>query len=266
MGDNSASSSGSADTSTSDAAHHPEQEINVLITGFGPFKAQYPINPSWEIARSLPSTLRLPPSPRAPGGTKVNLRVHPRAIRVAYAVVESVVPGLWEGEDGWRPDWGVHIGMAAGREFYCLEKRAAGFGYAVGDVEGCLPEKSGVVGEVLEPAIVVEDVVGVWKGRVGGADVRASEDAGRYLCEYILHESLGFLRGGEREGKCLFLHVPAGVKEVDVERGRRVVLGLVEAVVEVGWEGEVRERGGGGEKVAVKGFVGGGSVRERVGL
>ncbi|KFY93299.1 hypothetical protein V500_03780, partial [Pseudogymnoascus sp. VKM F-4518 (FW-2643)] len=158
MGDNSASSSGSADTPASDAAHHSEQEINVLITGFGPFKAQYPINPSWEIARSLPSTLRLPPSSRAPGGTKVNLRVHPRAVRVAYSVVDSVVPGLWEGEDGWRPDWGVHIGMAAGREFYCLEKRAAGWGYTVGDVEGCLPDKEGVLGEVLEPGIGVDEV------------------------------------------------------------------------------------------------------------
>ncbi|OBT61862.1 hypothetical protein VE03_08812 [Pseudogymnoascus sp. 23342-1-I1] len=266
MGDNSASSSGSPDTAAPNTAHHSEQEINVLITGFGPFKAQYPINPSWEIARSLPSTLHLPPSARSPGGTKVNLRVHPRAIRVAYAVVDAVVPGLWEGEDNWRPDWGVHIGMAAGREFYSLEKRAAGWGYTVGDVEGCLPDKAGVGGEVLEPGIGVEDVVGVWKGMVGGADVRASEDAGRYLCEYILHGSLGFLRGEEREGKCLFLHVPAGVAEADVERGRRVVLGLVEAVVEVGWEGGEGEQGGEGEKVVVKGFVGGGSVRERVGL
>ena len=121
-------------------------------------------------------------------------------------------------------------------------------------------------GEVLEPGIGVEEVVGVWKGRVGGADVRASEDAGRYLCEYILNSSLGFLRGGEREGKCLFLHVPAGVAEADVERGRRVVLGLLEAVVEVGWEREEGERGGEGGKGAIKGFVGGGSVRERVGL
>lgn len=196
----------------------------------------------------------------------MNLRVHPRAVRVAYGVVDAVVPGLWEGEDGWRPDWGVHIGMAAGREFYCLEKRAAGWGYTVGDVEGCLPDKEGVQGEVLEPGIGVEEVVGVWKGRVGGADVRASEDAGRYLCEYILNSSLGFLRGGEREGKCLFLHVPAGVAEADVERGRRVVLGLLEAVVEVGWEREEGERGGEGGKGAIKGFVGGGSVRERVGL
>ncbi|KFY16198.1 hypothetical protein V492_01500, partial [Pseudogymnoascus sp. VKM F-4246] len=104
MGDNSASSSGSTDTAASDTARHKEQELNVLITGFGPFKAQYPINPSWEIARSLPLTLSLPPSRRAPGGTKVNLRVHPRAVRVAYGVVDTVVPGLWEGEDGWRPD------------------------------------------------------------------------------------------------------------------------------------------------------------------
>jgi pyrrolidone-carboxylate peptidase len=120
-----------------------------------------------------------------------------------------------------------------------------------------LPEKKEAKGEVLEPRVGVEDVVGVWKGRVGGADVRSSEDAGRYLCEYILHSSLGFLRGGGREGKCLFLHVPAAVAEADVERGRRVVLGLVEAVVEVGWEGK---------KEAVKVFVGGGSVREKVGV
>ncbi|KAJ1333909.1 pyroglutamyl-peptidase [Microdochium nivale] len=89
------------------------EEVTVLVTGFGPFKEQYPKNPSWEIASSLPDYL---PSERVKdpnaagpgrggggGGHPVPPRVRivtpKKAIRVNYDVVREMVPTLWDNDD-----------------------------------------------------------------------------------------------------------------------------------------------------------------------
>lgn len=77
-----------------------EEEINVLITGFGPFKQEYPLNPSWEIASRLPSVLpslraKQPSTQKPPFIPPVNLHVHPEPIHVSYKTVRALVPKLW---------------------------------------------------------------------------------------------------------------------------------------------------------------------------
>ncbi|KAK3389084.1 hypothetical protein B0T20DRAFT_397397 [Sordaria brevicollis] len=77
-----------------------EEEINVLITGFGPFKQEYPLNPSWEIASRLPSVLpslraKQPSTQKPPFIPRVNLHVHPEPIHVSYKTVRALVPKLW---------------------------------------------------------------------------------------------------------------------------------------------------------------------------
>jgi pyrrolidone-carboxylate peptidase len=76
--------------------------ISVFVTGFGPFKSQYPVNPSWQIARLLPEYLP-PLRPKAPRPSSVSkpeippvrILVHPEAVRVNYEVVRDLVPKLW---------------------------------------------------------------------------------------------------------------------------------------------------------------------------
>jgi len=121
----------------------------------------------------------------------VNLRVHPAALRVSYDRVRGLVPGLWEGgADGKeRPrrrrgfDFAIHIGMAAGRAFYSVERRAWKRGYGVADVDGRgqgVGEDGRWVGgagaaeceswvgvpEVLEPDVDVEEVLRRWREAV----------------------------------------------------------------------------------------------------
>ncbi|KAK1783712.1 hypothetical protein QBC45DRAFT_398611 [Copromyces sp. CBS 386.78] len=77
-----------------------EEEINVLITGFGPFKQEYPHNPSWEIASRLPAVLpplraKQPSTVKPPYIPRVNLHVHPEPIHVAYKTVRELIPKLW---------------------------------------------------------------------------------------------------------------------------------------------------------------------------
>jgi pyrrolidone-carboxylate peptidase len=63
-------------------------------------------------------------------------------------------------------------------------------------------------------------------------DLRISEDAGHYLCDFIYFSSLAHLHKSGREGKVLFLHVPADASDHSVALGRELLLQLVRAAVE----------------------------------
>lgn len=63
-------------------------------------------------------------------------------------------------------------------------------------------------------------------------DLRISEDAGHYLCDFIYFSSLAHLyRAGERR-RVLFLHVPSNASEQSIATGRELLLQLVRSVVE----------------------------------
>lgn len=112
-----------------------------------PFREQYPVNPSWEIARRLPSHLpplrakdpnvRPGPDSVATDLPAVRILVHPEAIRVNYKTVRGIVPSFWDGEyNGHKIDAAIHIGMASTRPMYLLERLAHRTGYAIPDVDG----------------------------------------------------------------------------------------------------------------------------------
>ena len=122
------------------------KEANQL-THHQPFKADYPVNPSWEIARQLPAYLP-PIRPKTKGASAasahplppVRLLVHPEAIRVNYETVRGIVPELWDLEhqspDRPKIDIAIHIGMAGPRLVYSIERRGHRDGYAMKDVDG----------------------------------------------------------------------------------------------------------------------------------
>lgn len=128
-----------------------------------PFRNEYPVNPSWEIARSLPSHLPPPPAKARTAKDKakdaaatataappllppVRLLVHPEPVKVSYQAVRSLVPQLWHvGDDDddddaatGRPkvDLAVHIGMAGPQPRFSVERRGHRDGYAMRDVDG----------------------------------------------------------------------------------------------------------------------------------
>ncbi|PFH45098.1 hypothetical protein AMATHDRAFT_71995 [Amanita thiersii Skay4041] len=127
------------------------REVNVLVTGFGPFKS-FGTNPSYLIASSLSHHLnpesesasaalkQLLPSSQYPicdpdpRPYKVNVHVYPPPIRVAYDVVRELIPRLVvDPENGF--DYVLHIGVAAGRENYTLETIAHRDHYKLKDVD-----------------------------------------------------------------------------------------------------------------------------------
>ena len=260
--------------------------VTVLVTGFGPFKS-FTTNPSYLIARSLPEYLfpearafavdapahfagLAPTRPILTPAPIIRLIVHPEQVRVAYATAAKVATQLIAEHD---PDYVMHIGMAGGRDYYTLETLARRDGYKIKDVDdqeglivGELKWRNEGLPETLWTGWNEDDVLARWRGDVArtcpedeSAVVRLSRDAGKFLCEFILYNSLavrateaitGDERARERNGKAAFLHVPGGIDEVSIARGRRVAEAAIRAVVG-SWEEGFRRQGKAGKHAKV---------------
>ncbi|EEH47576.1 uncharacterized protein PADG_03660 [Paracoccidioides brasiliensis Pb18] len=122
------------------------KDINVLVTGFGPFKTNA-VNPSYLIASALPKTVTLPQASPTSPTCYARIHIHPEPIRVSYAAVRSAVPTIIESfkkdNDGRPPDLIIHIGMASTRECYTVETVAHRDGYNITDVDEQVGFKAG---------------------------------------------------------------------------------------------------------------------------
>ncbi|KAI1339611.1 putative pyroglutamyl peptidase type I [Xylariaceae sp. FL0016] len=213
-----------------------------------PFKEQYPVNPSWEIAASLPDYLPVDrakdPAHVSPGQLPpVRILRLPEAVRTSYEVVRGLVPRLWD--EGTAPDVVIHVGMAGPQLIYSLEHRGHRDGYSKKDVDGKLLEDEkrhleqgedwiwhGLPHELVTDLDVV-DVHRRWVERSPkGLSLKVSEDAGRYLCDFIYYSSLAHLYKQQRPRRVVFLHVPLHSDDQSLTRGREVLLNLVRSIAE----------------------------------
>ncbi|KAF0332653.1 hypothetical protein GQ607_000669 [Colletotrichum asianum] len=247
-----------SETGTMGSQIDSHDEFTVLVTGFGPFKVQYPVNPSWEIAHSLPAYLpplraknpKDHPSETTTTTTSrplppVRILVHPEAIRVNYQTVRHLVPQLWDPATHPRIDAVVHIGMAGPRLFYSVERRGHRDGYAFPDVDGNRledEERRKEQGEgwvwygcpdEIETEFDLGDVLGRWKAHSPDrSDLRISEDAGHYLCDFIYFSSLAHLWKQQKHRRVVFLHVPSDASEEAVATGTELTIQLIRSIAE----------------------------------
>lgn len=228
-----------------------DKELTVLVTGFGPFQDKFPVNPSFEITKSLPQLL-----PTSAGDdTRTNVIAYGTPIRVCYDTVRDLVPKLHESYLD-TVDLVLHIGMASGRDYYTLEQIGHRDGYHKNkDLDGKTPaENDGLLRFAdcpveMSSSLNCREVLRKWRSRIEalpanspayGADCRPSNDAGNYLCDYLYFNSLAWY--GRRSGcmddgaaadrPVLFLHVPAEADEQTLAKGNIVTLALIEAMVE----------------------------------
>jgi pyrrolidone-carboxylate peptidase len=59
-----------------------------------------------------------------------------------------------------------------------------------------------------------------------------SEDAGRYLCDFIYFSSLTHLLKANEKRNVVFLHVPADASDKAITTGRELTLQLIRSLVE----------------------------------
>ncbi|KAH6606539.1 hypothetical protein Trco_005692, partial [Trichoderma cornu-damae] len=214
-----------------------------------PFRSEYPINPSWEIAKSLPEHLpplraKDPNSRYAVSIPPVRILVHPEPIRVSYKAVRELVPSFW-GETylGRKIDLVIHIGMAGPRPVYQIESRGHRTGYKAPDVDGKhLDELEGIRDEgwiwhdlpdELRTDLNMQDIWERWQQHSSNdVNLRISDDAGRYLCDFIYYSSLSTCYKQDKERKVVFFHVPADASETIIKQGQELAVNLIRAIVE----------------------------------
>lgn len=166
----------------------------VLVTGFGPF-FNHKINASWEAVKEM-ATLGIEHE-----GQKVPLET--REIPVIYKTISESIPVLW---DEVKPVLCVHVGVSP---YNCvkLEKFGRNIGYRSVDINielpphdnCCIPSGPDIIQTVFNVDEVSREVV----EKIPNIQVQVSEDAGRYLCDFIYYTSLYHNRA-----PVVFVHVP----------------------------------------------------------
>jgi pyroglutamyl-peptidase len=196
--------------------------------------------------------------------------VHHEAIRVAYKHVVELVPKLLPPSNPMhpKPDVILHIGLAAGRNFFTLEQGSHGRGYGqIPDVDGERFDDSAAERKfpsskfpgVLKTSFDTSDVLARWKANLGyssvegnaededAPDVRLSADAGNFLCGFIYYNSLAHYFSLEKaERPVAFLHVPdLSSSEDKLREGHEVAVALIKALVESKRKNGTRDAGNG---------------------
>ncbi|KAL4736132.1 hypothetical protein BDV11DRAFT_194649 [Aspergillus similis] len=243
------------------------EEISVLVTGFGPFKSNV-VNASYLIASALPPSISLPTD--TPGGMpairRIAIHVHPSPISVAYSAVRTTIPYIMDEyvkTHGRHPDIVIHMGIAATRNYYSIESKAYRDAYNMPDnlgragyedgeklwKEKTLPHvlTAGRSDPATEPVVKLDltssrtnlnphqpdsEFLKTWQAFApAGTDIRISEDAGRYLCEFIFYTSLSLALQEGRDRNVAFFHVPSSCRDADVATGKGVAIALIKALV-----------------------------------
>ena len=220
------------------------------------------VNPSWLIASSLPPYL--PSTPTCP--TRIKVLIYPSPIQVAWRTVMDLIPRMYPPFETSTSDPSmttpdpvklpfdmvVHMGISSRRAYYSVETHGHRDGYnKYEDVLGeTLPASFGKTlwpdcPEIMYTSFDYQDVLRRWKQNLlplhstdaEEVDVRLSDDAGHFMCDFIYFSSLSqyYRRNGRREDgerPVLFLHIPAGSEEEDIIRGQETTVALIRAMAE----------------------------------
>ncbi|KAL9986079.1 hypothetical protein ACROYT_G000153 [Oculina patagonica] len=170
-----------------------EGKPTVLVTGFGPF-GLHQTNTSWMAVQELPNNEL---------AEEVNLVI--KEIPVEYSAVDEQVPVLW---NEVKPKLCVHVGVHGLADSVQLEMCGHNHGYNRPDEsgkkcgEGCCVHGGG---ECLYTSLDLDRVCSEVMTAKSPCLVGPSDDAGRFLCDYIYYKSLHF---GQGKGTVAFVHVP----------------------------------------------------------
>lgn len=175
---------------------------------------------------------------------------------MAYAAVRESLPVILanfaEKNGGRRPDLVIHMGLASARPYYAVEALAHRDDYNCADIDGNTGYEDGEkrwkdlgLPPILAPGPAIDNqssecspyapndhFLQTWRSFAPESlDLRISHDPGNYLCDFIFYTSMSLALREGQDRNVLFLHVPSGSEDTDVDRGRNSALALVKAMV-----------------------------------
>jgi pyroglutamyl-peptidase len=170
--------------------------LRILITGFGPFPGA-PFNPTPPLVARL---LRL----RRPALSDVELISH--IFHVTYAAVDRELPQLLTKH---RPHGLLMFGLAGRTRFVRIETRARNaVTTRFPDADRTRARKGSIAGGA-DALMFGPHTAKLLRAAAGsGIDVRASRDAGSYLCNYLSWRAIEATDKDHGPALAAFVHVP----------------------------------------------------------
>lgn len=180
----------------------------------------------------------------------IRIVVHQEAIPVVYDDVRELIPRLLS-QYANNVHMVLHIGMASGNKHYEIEESAHRDDYTQHkDLNNKTPprDQSKTFPDCprnISPSLAYEKLWHDWHDHVLGddsaltaGDLRRSDDAGHFLCDYIYLNSLVWygrkndcmLGGTTLTRPVMFLHVPGESDSKSLQTGQKVALGLIKAM------------------------------------
>ena len=176
----------------------PDAPVTVLVTGFEPFERD-PVNPSWEVARSLDGWQH--------AGATV------RAVQLP-CVFGDAIAALDQALQQWRPSLVLCLGLAGGRCELTPERVAINVDDArIPDNAGRQPVDRPV--EAGGPAAYFSTLpikAMVHALREQGIPAAVSNTAGTFVCNHVFYALMHRLAAQVAQGQAVrggFIHVPA---------------------------------------------------------
>ncbi|WP_398477423.1 pyroglutamyl-peptidase I [Tardiphaga sp.] len=168
----------------------------ILITGFGPFPGA-PVNPTMPLVTTL-ATLRRP--------AFVDIIRIPHIFDVTYATVDRELPELIARH---RPHALLSFGLAARTPYIRIETRARNARSMLWPDADGTPVRRGFIEPGTDAQMFGPHTSRLLQAaRLTGVDVRASRDAGRYLCNYLCWRAIEASRAPGGPKLAAFVHVP----------------------------------------------------------
>jgi pyroglutamyl-peptidase len=203
--------------------------VTVHVTGFKKFIG-VPENPTEKIVSNLQSYMEKKGLPKSLvlGSCTVLEAAGQGALGTLYEVLESAISDRKEGS---QIIW-IHFGVSGGLPRFALENQAViDTTFACPDELGWKPQSvpivpsDGNISRIRKTILPVNELVKML--RKIGRDVMRSDDADRFVCNYVYYHSLRFAE--EHCIKSLFVHVPL-FSTIDEAVQMHFVASLLEAV------------------------------------
>jgi pyroglutamyl-peptidase len=181
-------------------------KLRILVTGFGPFPGA-PYNPTQPLVARL---LRL----RRPALSDVELTGH--IFPVTYGDVDRQLPELLA---RYRPHALLMFGLASRTEHVRVETRARNAVNVLWPDAGHTRIRKGSISGGAEAQMFGPHTTRLLRAAMAtGVDIRASRDAGSYLCNYLSWRAIETTRRDDGPNLAAFVHVPLLARNVAPQR------------------------------------------------
>eukprot|EP00268_Persea_americana_P066232 TRINITY_DN8967_c0_g1_i1.p1 TRINITY_DN8967_c0_g1~~TRINITY_DN8967_c0_g1_i1.p1 ORF type:complete len:219 (-),score=43.80 TRINITY_DN8967_c0_g1_i1:521-1177(-) len=207
--------------------------ITVHVTGFKKFTG-VPENPSETIVSNLKGLMQKKGLPKGLvlGSCLILETAGQGAVASLYQILESAVDGSESNTSNSGKVIWLHFGVNSGARSFAIEHQAVNEAtFRCPDELGWKPQKvpiipsDGGISRTRETSLPVIEITKALAKM--GYDVMPSEDAGRFVCNYVYYHSLRF---SEQHGtKSLFVHVPLFLT-IDEETQMQFAASLLEVL------------------------------------